>query len=177
MGAFLHEVGQLAGRDINLCQIEEISSSRRTGTVDRFPVRRPRWTVVLDIALMWREMLDFAAGHLNGIEILVVIGLHPIGQDPSVIRRPAKGKIIAARAFLKKPRLGEPGWLSARSHFLNINVESALILSIGAEGDLLAVMAPAAERMDRIWLLRQFLLDPTFPQTVVRAAAHSVDAK
>ncbi len=133
--------------------------------------------MILDLTLMRREMLDFPAGHVNCIEVLVVIGLHPISQDPPVIRRPAKGKVIAARTFMKKTRLGELGCVSARSYLLNINVESAWILSIRAEDDLLAVVAPAAERMDRIWLPRQFLLDPTFPQTVVRAAAHSMDAK
>src|SRR5205823_9367341 len=99
---------------------------------------------------MRREILDFAVAHVNSIEVLVVIGLHPIGQDPPVIRRPAKSEVIAARTFLEKPRLGELGCVSARSHFLNINVESAWIFPISAESDLLAVVAPAAERMDRI---------------------------
>ena len=133
--------------------------------------------MILNIALMGRQMLDFTFGHVDGINVLIEVGFHPISQDPPVIKRPAESKIIAARTFVKKARFGEPGCVSARSYLLNIDVESAWVLAIGAESDLLTVMAPTAERMDRLRLSRQFFLDPAFAQIMIRAAAHSMNTE
>src|SRR5690349_10410135 len=126
---------------------------------------------------MRREMLSFAVGHVDGINVLIEIRLHPISQEPAVIRRQAEGKIISAGTFVNKTCLGEPGCVSARRYLLNVDVESAWIFSIGAEGDLLAIMAPTTEGMNCLWLPGQFLLDPTLTQAMIGAAAHSMNAE
>src|SRR6266852_7933334 len=116
----LLQVAELPGSDLDLGQSRQISATGRTRAVNRLSVGGPRRAVILHIALMRREMLDFPAGHVNCIEVLVVIGLHPISQDPPVIKRPAKRKVIAAGTFMKKTCLGELGCVSARSDLLNI---------------------------------------------------------
>src|SRR5438132_6581209 len=135
----LLQVAELPGSDIDLGQARHIPAAS-TGTIDRLSIGRPGRTVILNIALMGRQMLDFTFGHVDGINVLIEVGFHPISQDPPVIKRPAESKIIAARTFVKKARFGEPGCVSARSYLLNIDVESAWVLAIGAESDLLTVM-------------------------------------
>src|SRR5882724_9105207 len=94
------------------------------------------------------------SGDLDRVQILVDVGFHLVGQQTAVVGRPAEGEIISAGTF------GEPGCVSARSDFLNINIESTWVLAVGAESNLFAIMAPAAEGVDRFGFPREILIHP-----------------
>src|SRR5262249_38580751 len=85
-----------------------------------------------------------------------------------VVGRPAVGHVVAAGAF------GEQlGFLLA--DLLHIDVEPIWLLAVGGEGDAFAIVTPAAEDVDRVWLIRQVLADPTVADAVVGAAADAFE--
>src|SRR5437667_463260 len=85
------------------------------------------------------------SGDLDRVQILVEVGFHLVGQQPAVVGGPAECEIISAGTFLQETSRLRGLTSPARWNLLNVNIESARVFAVGAKGDLLTVMAPAAE--------------------------------
>src|SRR5713101_4031011 len=114
------------------------------------------------------------SGDLDRVQVLVEIGFHLVGQQPAVVGGPAEGEIISAGTFLQETSRLRGLTPPARWNLLNVNIESARVLAVGAESDLFAVMAPAAESVDRFGFPREILIHPTIAQAMIGVAADTV---
>ena len=86
-----------------------------------------------------------------------------LDEELAIVRRPGQRRVIATRSALD-----EFCFLVAR--FLHVDVKPALLLAIGAEGDLLAVMTPTAERVNRFGMSGEIGARPAFTDAMVAAA-------
>src|SRR5438552_3648579 len=157
------QIRELADRKVNIGKDQQYEATRGALTIDRPAVGRPARAVILGIPIVRCHAARFAGGHIENEQILVEVRLHVLDEELAIVRRPGQRRVIATRSALN-----ESYFLVAR--FLHVDVKPALLLAIGAEGDLLAVMTPTAERVNRFGMSGEIGARPAFTDAMVAAA-------
>src|SRR5262249_40641282 len=143
------QVGESTGGDLNTGQGSQVPAAGRAGAEDELAILRPLRAVVLGVALVTGQRAGLTLGDIHEEEVLVEVRLGAANEKEAVVGGPAAGLVVAARALLHQPSGGRQspdgatGGLTspARLDRLHIEVKSAGIVAICAEGELIAVAA------------------------------------
>src|SRR5439155_24305584 len=131
--------------------------------------------MILSSFLVRCQMIQPTGCHVDDEKILVEIRFIVADEQLLVVQRPAVRRVVAAWAFGEGASGGRKPLdfaireltLPARLDFLYVDVESIRLLAVSGEGDAFAIMAPAAEQVDGVWMVRQVLAHPAVADAVV----------
>src|SRR5262249_32760964 len=137
------------------------------GAENRFAIGGPARAVVLAVA--GAKDAHLARRHVAQVQFLHGTRFLPEEEQRRIVGRPADHPVIATRPLGEQLRL-------LVADLESVNVEAAWVVAGGAEGDAVAVMAPAAEGVNGLRLARQVVARPAVADGVVGAAADAVQA-